>query len=163
MFFSTKKRIIYDAKNPYFSKIKVSRPLFGESTDEFSFKGSETIPDSKRYKIKDSKTVIINRQCIHMEFDIKGSGLRYETGDHVGIYGCNSEDEVNGLASALGLSNEDLDKIIKIKPNGDNPLSGMAKNPFPNPCSIRTALTYYRDIRTPIKQHQLEVNFWFFL
>ncbi|KAJ3341987.1 hypothetical protein HDU83_006374 [Entophlyctis luteolus] len=92
-----------------------------------------------------------------MEFDISNTGARYETGDHVGIYGSNSVASVMELARAAGLSDEILDSVVRLKANSANRLSTMAKVPFPNPCTVRTALTHYLAINSPVKQHQLEL------
>ncbi|KAJ8976258.1 hypothetical protein NQ317_000820, partial [Molorchus minor] len=47
----------YDAKNPYLSKIKVNRELHKSS----------------------------DRSCMHLEFDIEGSKMRYDAGDHLAV------------------------------------------------------------------------------
>ncbi|KAJ3333728.1 NADPH-cytochrome P450 reductase [Blyttiomyces sp. JEL0837] len=152
---STKRRIIYDAKNPHFGRIVNSRHLFGKTHDSFIVNPSEVSP-SPRYKVEDDK-VFMDRHCIHMELDISGSGLRYESGDHVGVYAANEELEVQGLADALKLSKEELDDVVVLKPNSANPQASTAKIPFPNPCSVRTALSHYLAIKSTMKQHQLEI------
>ncbi|KAJ3087056.1 hypothetical protein HK100_008493 [Physocladia obscura] len=156
---STKKRILYDAKNPLFSKIKTSYQLFGESSDEIKVSGTTITagtPEHYAYAA-DGSVLKIQRQCVHVEFDISNTGIRYETGDHVGIYGSNSVAHVEELAKLLGLDDSGLDEIVKLKANTANRLSTMAKMPFPNPCSVRTALTHYLTINAPIKQHHLEL------
>ncbi|KAJ3020251.1 UNVERIFIED_CONTAM: NADPH-cytochrome P450 reductase [Siphonaria sp. JEL0065] len=155
---SAKKRILYDAKNPLFSKIVSSRNLFAETHDETKVSQSDIIPTpTPKYYTAQNSSIKIQRHCIHMEFDLSNTGLRYETGDHVGIYGTNSPTHVQALAQALGLSHEDLDEVIKLKANAANRLSAMAKMPFPNPTTVRTALTHYLAIAAPVKQHQLDL------
>lgn len=85
-----------------------------------------------------------------MEFDISGSRMRYETGDHVGLYACNSTALVKRLGELL---NVDLDQVITLR-NTDEDSS--KKHPFPCPCSYRTALSYYVDICTPPRTHVLK-------
>ena len=58
------------------------------------------------------------------------------------------------LAKALEIEDE-LDRIITLKPNAKN--ASSSKIPFPVPCSIRTCLTHYLDLRPAIKQHHLEL------
>jgi sulfite reductase alpha subunit-like flavoprotein len=54
------------------------------------------------------------RECLHLELDISGTSLRYQTGDHVGVYPRNSEREVSQLTSALGLTQEQLDTVFTM-------------------------------------------------
>ncbi|KAI9345671.1 FAD binding domain-containing protein [Obelidium mucronatum] len=155
---SAKKRILYDAKNPLFSRIVSSRNLFSETFDETKISPTDIVPTpSPKYYTPSAQSVKIQRHCIHMEFDLSNTGLRYESGDHVGIYGTNSVAHVNALAEVLGLTDEQLDGVVKLKANAANRLSAMAKMPFPNPCTVRTALTHYLAISAPVKQHQLEL------
>ncbi|KAJ3245003.1 hypothetical protein HDU78_010058 [Chytriomyces hyalinus] len=157
---TTKKRILYDAKNPLFSHVTKSYNLFNETVDQLKLKPSElppTTPSEKYTHDASTNTLNIRRECIHMEFDLSNTGLRYETGDHVGIYGANSLEQVSLLARALGLDDAALDSVVRVKANPANRQSAMAKMPFPNPCSVRTAFTHYLAITPVLKQHQLEL------
>ncbi|ORY51097.1 hypothetical protein BCR33DRAFT_846730 [Rhizoclosmatium globosum] len=137
---SAKKRILYDAKNPLFSRVIASRNLFSETYDEIKVSSTDIVPSPPKHFTATGSSIKVLRHCIHMEFDLSNTGLRYESGDHVGIYGANSVEHVTALAQALGLSTGALDEM-----------------PFPNPCSVRTAFTHYLAITSPIKQHQLEL------
>lgn len=96
----------------------------------------------------------IERQCLHIELDIpKGSGIKYESGDHVGVWPENDPEEVIKIAARIGLSESDLDKAIDLKGK-----DASSKPPFPTPCSWRTALTFYCDLRDQLKQYHLEVS-----
>lgn len=64
----------FDAKNPYLSKMIVNRELH-EAGD---------------------------RSCMHMEFDIEGSKIRYDAGDHLAVYPQNSKELVDKLETLLG-------------------------------------------------------------
>ncbi|UYV65642.1 POR, partial [Cordylochernes scorpioides] len=111
----------FDAKNPYLAPVKVNRELY---------KGG--------------------RSCMHIEFDISGSKIRYETGDHVAVYPTNNTELVEKLGRLL---ETDLDTVITLK-NLDEDSS--KKNPFPCPCSYRTALLHYVDITCIPRTHVLK-------
>lgn len=76
----------YDQKNPYPSIIVDSRELFNSP----------------------------NRNCIHMEFDINGSGITYLSGDHIAIWPINPEEEVYRLLKVLGLW-EKKDTVVTVE------------------------------------------------
>ncbi|XP_021918682.1 NADPH--cytochrome P450 reductase isoform X2 [Zootermopsis nevadensis] len=116
------QRAPFDAKNPFLAAIKVNRELHKSG----------------------------DRSCMHIEFDIEGSRMRYETGDHLAIYPINNEELVNKLGELL---NVDLDTIITLT-NTDE--ESNKKHPFPCPCSYRTALTHYLDITSNPRTHILK-------
>lgn len=111
----------FDQKNPYLGEVAVNRELY---------KGS--------------------RSCMHVEINISGSKMRYDTGDHIGIYPKNDEQLVNKIGQLL---NVNLDTVITLK-NLDTESS--KKHPFPCPTSYRTALSYYVDITNPPRTHLLK-------
>ncbi|ERL91636.1 NADPH--cytochrome P450 reductase isoform X2 [Dendroctonus ponderosae] len=112
----------YDAKNPYLSKILINRELF---------KGGE-------------------RHCMHLEFDIEDSKMRYESGDHLAVYPINNTELVEKIGK---LCEKSLDTIFSLI-NTDEESS--KKHPFPCPCSYRTALTHYLDITQNPRTHVLK-------
>ncbi|XP_044733149.1 NADPH--cytochrome P450 reductase isoform X2 [Chrysoperla carnea] len=112
----------FDAKNPYLAPIVVNRELH---------KGG-------------------GRSCMHIEFDIEGSKIRYESGDHLAVYPVNDTELVNKIGK---MCNADLDTIFTLT-NTDEESS--KKHPFPCPCSYRTALTHYLDITMNPRTHVLK-------
>jgi NADPH-ferrihemoprotein reductase len=110
----TKTKGIHDAKNPYAAPIGASRELFQLGGD---------------------------RNCVHIEFGIEGSGITYQHGDHVGVWPSNTEVEVNRLLCALGLWDK-KDKVIGIESLDP----ALAKVPFPVPTTYMTVLRNYIDI-----------------
>nr|BBN60754.1 putative cytochrome P450 reductase [Hericium erinaceus] len=110
----TRSRGIHDAKNPYAAPIGVARELFQNTND---------------------------RNCVHMELNIEGSGITYQHGDHVGIWPSNPDVEVDRLLCALGLY-EKKDTIIGIESLDP----ALAKVPFPVPTTYATVLRHYIDI-----------------
>ncbi|KAH0832201.1 hypothetical protein J3R83DRAFT_13120 [Lanmaoa asiatica] len=110
----TKTKGIHDAKNPYASPVTVSRELFKTSS---------------------------GRNCVHMEFDIEGSGITYQHGDHVGVWPSNPDVEVERLLCVLGLGHK-KDTVINI----DSLDPALAKVPFPVPTTYGAVLRNYIDI-----------------
>ncbi|XP_037026127.1 NADPH--cytochrome P450 reductase isoform X1 [Bradysia coprophila] len=112
----------YDAKNPYLAPIKINRELH---------KGG-------------------GRSCMHIEFDIEGSKIRYEAGDHVAMYPVNDTELVEKLGRSC---NADLDTVFSLI-NTD--LESSKKHPFPCPTTYRTALTHYLEITALPRTHILK-------
>lgn len=86
---------------------------------------------------------------MHIEFDIDGSKMRYEAGDHVAIYPVNETDLVDKLSK---LCNANLDALFSLI-NTDTESS--KKHPFPCPTTYRTALTHYLEITALPRTHIL--------
>lgn len=112
----------FDAKNPFVAPIKVNRELHKAG----------------------------GRSCMHVEFNIEGSKLRYEAGDHLAMYPVNDTGLVDRLAK---LCNAELDKVFSLI-NTDTESS--KKHPFPCPTTYRAALTHYLEITAIPRTHILK-------
>lgn len=110
----TKTKGIHDLKNPYPAPIPVIRELFQSTHD---------------------------RNCVHVEFNIEGSGMTYQHGDHVGVWPTNPDIEVIRLLRALGLYDK-KDTVITVESLDP----ALAKVPFPTPTTYDTVLRHYIDI-----------------
>ena len=51
------------------------------------------------------------RSCMHIEFDISNSNMRYEAGDHLGVFPVNDSELVKKIGA---LCNANLDTIFTL-------------------------------------------------
>jgi NADPH-ferrihemoprotein reductase len=108
----------FNSHNPYIAPIADSRELF-------------TTKD---------------RNCLHMEIDISGSNLTYQTGDHIAIWPTNAGDEVDRLLDILDLTDK-RNNVISVKA-----LEPTAKVPFPTPTTYDTIVRYHMEIGAPVSR-----------
>ncbi|XP_010891863.2 NADPH--cytochrome P450 reductase isoform X1 [Esox lucius] len=111
----------FDAKNPYLATVATNRQLNQAG----------------------------NRHLMHLDLDISGSKIRYDSGDHVAVYPINDISVVNRIGQIL---DADLDAVISLN-NLDE--ESNKKHPFPCPTTYRTALTHYLDITNPPRTNVL--------
>ncbi|KAL5116236.1 hypothetical protein ACEQ8H_005901 [Pleosporales sp. CAS-2024a] len=80
------------------------------------------------------------RNCVQMEFDLGNNALVYKTGDHIGIWPCNPEEEVERLSKTLGISDwreDTLDVTV---------LDNCAKPKVPSGSTIQATLRHHLEI-----------------
>merc|ERR1712226_7943 len=125
----TKQRKPFQAnKNPYLSKIAVKQsPIHSEKTSE--------------------------RNYMHIEFDVEGSGLRYESGDHLAVLAPNAKPVVDQILALLNLSGAAADEKISLKALDEE---APKVHPFPCPTTWRVAFTNYLDIMNPPRTNILQ-------
>ncbi|KAF8319060.1 cytochrome P450 oxidoreductase [Clavulina sp. PMI_390] len=119
----TRTKGIHDVKNPFPAPIPVIRELFQSTVD---------------------------RNCVHVEFSIEGSGMTYQHGDHVGVWPTNPDVEVDRLLLALGLWDK-KDKAVTVESLDP----ALAKVPFPTPTTFDTILRHYIDITAVVGRQAL--------
>ncbi|KAJ1822982.1 hypothetical protein LPJ56_003037 [Coemansia sp. RSA 2599] len=93
-----------------------------------------------------------DRYVLHVEVDLEGSGMRYEAGDHIGVFAANSDAEVDLMLHALGLQDR-----------ADAPISVRATDPFAAQQTLfpgaattyRAAFRHYLDIAAPVPRSQI--------
>lgn len=111
----------FNAHNPYIAPIAESHELFS----------------------------VNDRNCLHMEVDISGSNLSYQTGDHIAVWPTNPGEEVDRLINVLGLSGK-RDQVIGVKA-----LEPTAKVPFPTPTTFDAIIRYHMEICAPVSRQFL--------
>ncbi|RDL31907.1 uncharacterized protein BP5553_09309 [Venustampulla echinocandica] len=87
------------------------------------------------------------RSCIHMELDLREfPELKYKTGDHIGIWASNPDNEVERLVKLLGL--EQKQKL----PIAIRQLDSVTSAAIPTPTTIHALLRYYLEICGPVSR-----------
>lgn len=111
----------FNAHNPYIAPIAESRELFS----------------------------VRDRNCLHMEVDVSGSNLTYQTGDHIAVWPTNPGEEVDRFIAILDLTNK-RHRVISVKA-----LEPTAKVPFPTPTTYDAIVRYHMEICAPVSRQFL--------
>ena len=90
------------------------------------------------------------RNCIHMELDLNDHpGLRYKTGDHLGIWPVNPTAEVDRLLNLLGRT-ADRDRPVSV-----SPLQQGEKLKIPSPTTLGALLGNYLETCAPVSRETI--------
>lgn len=89
----------------------------------------------------------------HIEIDLHSVNLTYHTADNLAILPENNPEVVNQLAKSQGYN---LDQTIRIEAIAGAEDEAEFKQTFPNPCTVREALSLYFDLQGPVKQALLK-------
>ncbi|KAF2459226.1 hypothetical protein BDY21DRAFT_283352 [Lineolata rhizophorae] len=108
----------YNAHNPYIAPIAESKEVFNTN----------------------------DRNCLHMEIDVSGSGITYTTGDHIAVWPTNAGKEVDRFLTVLGLADK-RHMVISVKG-----LDPTAKVPFPSPTTYDAVVRYHMEICAPVSR-----------
>ncbi|MCJ1313352.1 NADPH-cytochrome P450 reductase [Agyrium rufum] len=108
----------FNSHNPYIAPIAESREIF-------------TVKD---------------RNCLHMEIDVSGSNITYQTGDHVAVWPTNAGIEVDRFLNILGLGSK-RHSVISVKG-----LDPTARVPFPTPTTYDAVAKYHMEICGPVSR-----------
>ncbi|ROW05081.1 hypothetical protein VSDG_00370 [Cytospora chrysosperma] len=119
--------------------------LEGSSKGPFNAHNPYIAPIAESYELFSAK----DRNCLHMEVDISGSNLSYQTGDHIAVWPTNPGEEVDRFMNILGLSSKH-DNVISVKA-----LEPTAKVPFPTPTTFDAIVRYHMEICAPVSRQFL--------
>ncbi|EEU41765.1 uncharacterized protein NECHADRAFT_53872 [Fusarium vanettenii 77-13-4] len=90
-----------------------------------------------------------SRNCLHLEIDVRGSGLTYQTGDHIAVWPMNATDEVDEFLRVIGLEGQ-KDTVVRIEP-----IDSTTKVPFPTPTTFHAIARYKLEICAPVSRQFL--------
>ena len=84
------------------------------------------------------------RNCIHAEFDISGSNIKYSTGDHLAVLPSNTNEAVQLFLAAFNLDEDEVFDLV--------PVDSTVVLPFPCPTTVGSVVRYYLEITGPISR-----------
>ncbi|KAI8670186.1 NADPH--cytochrome P450 reductase [Fusarium keratoplasticum] len=113
----------FDPKNPYLAPILESRELFNRAAQ--------------------------GRSWAHMEIDISGSGLSYQTGDHIAIWPSNPDEEVNRFLEIFDLAGK-RHQVVSVEA-----LDSISKVSVPSPTTFDAIARCYLEICAPVSRQLL--------
>lgn len=87
-----------------------------------------------------------DRSCIHAEFDLSQTNLRYSTGDHLAVWPSNSNEVLEKFLKITAL-NDDREIVYDV-----TPLDSTVVIPFPTPATIEAIFRHYKEISGPVSR-----------
>ncbi|KAJ4300316.1 hypothetical protein N0V88_002989 [Collariella sp. IMI 366227] len=119
--------------------------LDGTTKGPFNAHNPYIAPIQKSYELFNVK----GRNCLHMEVDISGSNLSYQTGDHIAVWPTNAGEEVDRFLDVFDLTSK-RHNVISVKA-----LEPTAKVPFPTPTTFDAIARYHMEICAPVSRQFL--------
>ncbi|AEO66833.1 uncharacterized protein THITE_2115296 [Thermothielavioides terrestris NRRL 8126] len=116
--------------------------LDGTPKGPFNAHNPYIAPIQKSYELFNVK----DRNCLHMEVDISGSNLSYQTGDHIAVWPTNAGEEVDRFLDIFDLTDK-RHRVIGVKA-----LEPTAKVPFPTPTTFDAIVRYHMEICAPVSR-----------
>jgi NADPH-ferrihemoprotein reductase len=116
--------------------------LNGTPKGPFNAHNPYIAPIAKSYELFNVK----DRNCLHMDIDISGSNLSYQTGDHVAVWPTNAGEEVDRFLDIFDLTSK-RHNVISVKA-----LEPTAKVPFPTPTTFDAIARYHMEICAPVSR-----------
>ncbi|KAI5955143.1 cprA [Candida jiufengensis] len=86
------------------------------------------------------------RSCVHVEFDISNSNLKYSTGDHLAVWPQNSNEKIDLFLKTFDLTNK-KDEVFELKS-----LDSTYHIPFPTPITYEAVIRHHLEISGPVSR-----------
>ena len=91
-----------------------------------------------------------DRNCIHIELDLGNQDIVYKTGDHIGIWPCNPEEEIERLLNALGAQGR-RHESFSVRSDNDS-----VKPKVPSPTTLEAAFRHHLEICAPVARKTVQ-------
>ncbi|KAJ4342800.1 hypothetical protein N0V95_006857 [Ascochyta clinopodiicola] len=91
-----------------------------------------------------------DRNCIHMELDLGNQDIVYKTGDHIGIWPCNPEEEIERLLDALGA------QAKRNEPFGVTSDNDSVRPKIPSPTTLEAVFRHHLEICAPVARKTVQ-------
>ena len=91
-----------------------------------------------------------DRYCVHAEFDLSPSNLKYTTGDHLAIWPSNSNEDVEKFIACFNLG-EKRNAVFSLKT-----LDSTVQLPFYTPITYEAVVRHHMEISGPISRQSLK-------
>lgn len=111
----------FDHTHPYLSQIGETRELFRSKT----------------------------RKCVHVEFDIGDSNMRYTTGDHIAVWPSNSNENIEKFVEAFDLKDK-LNSVFELRA-----IDSTVSVPFHTPISYGAVVRHHLEVSGPVSRQFL--------
>ncbi|KAF3005880.1 hypothetical protein E8E13_009258 [Curvularia kusanoi] len=91
-----------------------------------------------------------DRNCVHLELDLGNHDIVYKTGDHIGIWPCNPDEEIERLLKVLGVQSR-KDEVFSITSDLDS-----VKPKVPSPTTLETTFRHHLEICAPVARKTIQ-------
>ena len=90
------------------------------------------------------------RNCVHLELDLGNQNIVYKTGDHIGIWPCNPEEEIERLLNVIGAQARRHD-LFSVTSDSDS-----FKPKVPSPTTLDAAFRHHLEICAPVARKTVQ-------
>ena len=119
-----------------------------KKTYEFQIKQYMSSPSAEITNIRELRQKTEDGSTLHIEIDNKSAGMKYKTAENLMVFPENTSDIVERAVKLLGVKPDDVFVLNENKEFDDNI---KFKFPFPTPLSVRSYLTKFCDLRSPMR------------
>ncbi|ODV86851.1 hypothetical protein CANARDRAFT_6420 [[Candida] arabinofermentans NRRL YB-2248] len=134
---------------------KVAMGEIAASFRDLQFKDKPPFHCNKPYVAEFMNMKVMGANCLHAEIDIRNSKMKYQTGDHVGIYPSNPIHHVERFLQAFGL-NSKLETVIGISMASRSSANTATPLWFPSPTTYKAVAQYYLNINKQLSKEMVK-------
>jgi NADPH-ferrihemoprotein reductase len=131
-------------------EVNLTAPSSEKPTQDISVHHQQSTTNSAivPLSIKNSRELFTagDRNCLHLELDLGHHEVGYKTGDHIGIWPCNPEDEIKRLLDSLGRQAQRND-VFEVKS-----LDQSCKTKVPSPTTLDAVFRHHLEICGPVSR-----------